>query len=321
MLRFVRVHRRNCSTLIHISPLRTDIMPVSSSPSRVTACLFGVLLTIQAHSSAAAVADIEPAVAVVAEKEAAGAPLQDAETRQLTGDMVARISIDETTAEYASYFAFEDSPGSNTTNRGATASCKTFPGDSDWPPGVVWDIFDRLLGTALIPTKPFGAPCYDSAWGPKDETKCANIINNSTNADFLSADPTANYWPIFEGRTCKPKNDTFGSQCTIGGYPEYAVNVTNVAQLQLAINFARSANLRLVIKNTGHCYLGKSLGAGALSLWMHNLKDIDFLPDYQGPGYSGPALKLAAGVSVREVYEVAEKHNVTVLGAVSWVKS
>lgn len=89
--------------------------------------------------------------------------------------------------------------------------------------------------------------------------------------------------------------------------------------MQLAINFARTTNMRLVIKNTGHCYLGKSLGAGALSLWMHNMRDIDFLPDYKGPGYSGPALKLAAGVTVREAYEAAEKYNVTILGAISWV--
>lgn len=126
-------------------------------------------------------------------------------------------------------------------------------------------------------------------------------------------------WPIFQGRTCMAKIDTAGKSCTIGGSPEYAIKVTNVAQIQLAINFARVANLRLVIKNTGHCYLGKSSGAGALSLWMHNLREINFLPNYKGPGYSGPALKLGAGVSVREVYEAAEKNGVTVLGAISWV--
>lgn len=306
---------------LDISSLQIDIMPVMSSFSGVAVCLLGILLFAQVRSSAAHILDIEPAVAIVTETEAAGAPLQNAERQQLTDDVVSRISSDKSTAEYASYFAFEDSPVSNANSRSTTAPCKSFPGDSDWPSDDVWDVFGHLLGKALIPTRPMGAPCYDSEWGEKDETECANIIKNSTNADFLSADPTANYWPIFEGRTCQPKNDTSGSQCTIGGYPEYAVKITNVAQVQLAINFARAANLRLVIKNTGHCYLGKSLGAGALSLWMHNMKDIDFLPDYKGPGYSGPALKLAAGVSVREVYEAADKHGVTVLGAVSWVSS
>lgn len=289
------------------------------SASGLAMCLFGALLAMQVHSLSAAFADIEPAVALVAQTEAAGAPLQDAERQQLTDDVVNRISSDQHTAEYASYFAFDTSPVSHLASPNETESCKSFPGDPGWPSDDAWDAFDHLLGRALIPTKPLGAPCYDSKWGEKDETECANIVKNTTNAIFLSADPTANFWPIFQGRTCQPKNDTSGLHCTIGGYPEYAVNVSNVAQVQLAINFAREANLRLVIKNTGHCYLGKSLGAGALSLWMHNLKDIDFLPDYSGPGYSGPALKLAAGVSVREVYEAAEKHDVTVLGAVCWV--
>ncbi|KAF2641400.1 FAD-binding domain-containing protein [Massarina eburnea CBS 473.64] len=288
------------------------------SRAAISACLLLALPVIHAQSSTIASTDIEPAATAVAETEAAGAPLQTAEIQQLTDGVVDRIRSDESTAEYAQYFAFEDSPISTQGRRRASPSCKTFPGDSNWPIDIVWDIFDLLLGKALIPTKPVGAPCYDSQWGKKNATKCASIVNNSTNANFLSDDPTANYWPIFEGRTCTVKNDTTGSQCNIGGYPEYAIKVTNVAQIQLAINFARTANLRLVIKNTGHCYLGKSLGAGALSLWTHNLKEIDFLPNYKGPGYSGPALKLAAGVSVRDVYEAADKNNVTVLGAVSW---
>ncbi|KAF5504947.1 FAD-linked oxidoreductase ZEB1 [Colletotrichum siamense] len=268
--------------------------------------------------AAATVSDIKPAVEVVAATAAAGALLQSTEVQQLTEDVVTRIVDHETTAEYASYFTFGDDPVSPSTQPQVRAACKAFPGDPSWPRDEVWGVLDQLLGGALIPTKPLGAPCYNSQWGARDDIECANIIKNSANANFLSADPTANYWPIFQGRTCQPKNEISGSECTIGGYPEYAINVTSVAQIQLAVNFARAANLRLVIKNTGHCYLGKSLGAGALSLWMHNVKDIEYLPKYEGPGYSGPAMKLAAGVSVREVYEVAEQNNVTVLGAVSW---
>ncbi|KAE9567964.1 hypothetical protein CGMCC3_g15906 [Colletotrichum fructicola] len=250
--------------------------------------------------AAATVPDIRPAVEFVAATAAAGALLQSTEVQQLTEDVVTRIVDHETTAEYASYFTFGDNPASPPTQPQVRPACKAFPDDPSWPRDEVWGVFDQLLGGALVPTKPLGAPCYDSKWGARDDIECANIIKNSTNANFLSADPTANYWPIFQGRTCQPRNETSGSECTIGGYPEYAINVTSVAQIQLAVNFARAANLRLVIKNTGHCYLGKSLGAGALSLWMHNLKDIEYLP------------------IVREVYEVAEQNNVTVLGAVSW---
>ena len=52
------------------------------------------------------------------------------------------------------------------------------------------------------------------------------------------------------------RNDTTeASQCTLGGFPEYVVNVSTAAQVQLAVNFARNLNIRLVIKNTGHEYV------------------------------------------------------------------
>lgn len=128
-------------------------------------------------------------------------------------------------------------------------------------------------------------------------------------------------WPIYQGRTCFPRNDTTSAdKCTLGGFPTHAVNVSSVAQIQLAINFARNRNIRVVIKNTGHCYLGKSSGAGSLSIWMHNLKDIEHLAEYKTKDYSGPALKAGAGVTVQEVYRVAEAQGGTVLGGVCEVK-
>lgn len=85
-----------------------------------------------------------------------------------------------------------------------------------------------------------------------------------------------------------------------------------MAQVQLAINFARNLNLRLVIKNTGHDYLGKSAGAGALNLWMHNLKDIKFVKNFKLAGYSGPAFKAGAGVQGLEILQAARDNGVSV---------
>jgi len=113
-----------------------------------------------------------------------------------------------------------------------------------------------------------------------------------------------------------PTEDPRSGNCTHGGSPVYAVNVSSVTQIQLAVNFARNANLRLVIKNTGHCYLGKSGGAGALSIWTHNLKDIRFYNRLEIPGYTGPAIKVGAGVTVREVYEEADRNGVSALGGI-----
>jgi FAD/FMN-containing dehydrogenase len=122
-------------------------------------------------------------------------------------------------------------------------------------------------------------------------------------------------WPLFQGRTCMPTSDPNGT-CTLGGYPSYSIKVSNVAQVQLGVNFARNLNLRLVVKNTGHDYIGKSSGAGALNIWTHNLKDIQFIKNYQNAEYSGPAFKAGAGVQGFEILEAARDNDVTVLAGI-----
>ena len=106
------------------------------------------------------------------------------------------------------------------------------------------------------------------------------------------------------------------SSCTLGGFPSYSLNVTTVAQIQLAVNFARNQHLRLVIRNTGHDFLGKNTGEGALSIWTHHLNDIKVIQQYESAGgrYSGPASKLGAGVMVYELYDVAEREGYTAVG-------
>lgn len=102
--------------------------------------------------------------------------------------------------------------------------------------------------------------------------------------------------------------------CSVGGYPEYVVNASTVAQIQLAVNFARENNMRLVIKNTGHDFGAKSVGKGALSIWTHHLKDSEFYGNYSTDTWSGQAVKLAAGVQVFEAYALAKKHDITLVG-------
>ena len=119
--------------------------------------------------------------------------------------------------------------------------------------------------------------------------------------------------PLYQGQTCLPQDAANGT-CEIGGYPSYTVKATNVAQIQLAINFARTLNLRLVVHNTGHDFLGKSTGYGALSIWTHNLKTVKYIEDYKSKSYSGPAFKLGAGIQVGELYAAAEEYGVTAVG-------
>lgn len=57
----------------------------------------------------------------------------------------------------------------------------------------------------------------------------------------------------------------------------------------------------------------ESAGEGALSIWTHNLKSLEYQPNFKGSTYSGAAIKMGSGVQAYEIYELADKYNVTVV--------
>jgi hypothetical protein len=99
----------------------------------------------------------------------------------------------------------------------------------------------------------------------------------------------------------------------MGNYVQYAINVTCAKDMVAGIKFAQSNNIRFIIRNTGHDFLGRSTGAGALSVWTHYLKDIKF-QNFSDAYYSGPAVKIGAGVVGYEILEAASAKGLVVVG-------
>lgn len=117
--------------------------------------------------------------------------------------------------------------------------------------------------------------------------------------------------PFFANRSCDPFTER-SAQCVLGTYVQYSINVSSAADVSAGINFANHRNIRLVIRNTGHDYNGKSTGAGALSLWMRNLKDIE-IKDWSDRHYTGKAIKMGAGVLGGEAYIAADAEGLQVV--------
>lgn len=108
------------------------------------------------------------------------------------------------------------------------------------------------------------------------------------------SDPSSVQAPYFANRSCDPFS-TPGDPCRYGNYVRYAVNVSSPDDVIATIAFAQGNNIRFVIRSTGHDYLGRSTGAGSISVWTHHLKDIEFL-DWSDASYIGKAVKVGAGV-------------------------
>jgi hypothetical protein len=195
----------------------------------------------------------------------------------------------------------------------SSGMCKPAPGDADWPTPETWDELNRLTGGALISTVPIGAPCFQGAH--YNAARCTEIIERWSDPHLHADDPTSVMNPLYQGATCMPQDAATGGTCQIGGSAAYSVKISTVAQVQLAVNFARNTGVRLVVHNTGHDYHGKSTGANALSIWTRNLNTIEFIERYSSPAssWTGSAFKLGAGVQVWELLAAANKRGVSVL--------
>jgi hypothetical protein len=135
------------------------------------------------------------------------------------------------------------------------AECKSVPGSSDWPTEQEWAAFNDTLGGQLIKTTPPGAVChleqptYDSAACPTVATEWATF-------PFHRNNPASGPWNNWNNDTCIPDVQY---TCSPLGYPVYVVNATTAEHVATGVKFAGSNNIRLIVKGTGHDYLGRSV--------------------------------------------------------------
>lgn len=191
--------------------------------------------------------------------------------------------------------------------------CRCFPGDDCWPRPEEWNELNRTLGGGLIKTIPIASVCHYNSFGiPYNAEACAELrsVWDYPGTHYVtSSSPMA---PLFANMSCDPFTAP-EAQCVIGSYVQYAVNASTADCFKATLDFAQRHNIRLVVRNTGHDYFGKSTGAGALAIWTHHMKGIS-IRDYESPTYTGKAMKLGAGVMNSEAQEVAHSHGLIVVG-------
>ncbi|KAK6063441.1 FAD-dependent isoamyl alcohol oxidase (FAD binding domain protein) [Seiridium cupressi] len=171
------------------------------------------------------------------------------------------------------------------------STCKNIPGDPGWPSQSDWAKLNATVGGRLIQTVPQASVCHHESNMQYDAAACAELQND---------------WTLSQTHPSKP--------CELGNYATYSINVTEAADIIAGLDFTNEHNIRLVIKNTGHDYLGKSTGVGALSLWTWNLKTTELIKNYTSSLYSGPAMKVGSGVVGGEAIEIAAAEGYRIVG-------
>ncbi|MBV9273380.1 MAG: FAD-binding protein, partial [Verrucomicrobia bacterium] len=159
------------------------------------------------------------------------------------------------------------------------------PGDPQWPSDEAWQELGRRLEGRLIRVAPplpayFGAPSY--------LTK--EIKNPYYLGDEVGLTQTLGWVGAWTSRPSV-----------------YAVAAKSAADVVVAVNFARTHKLRLVVKGGGHSYQGTSNAAGSLLIWTRPMSAVVLHDAFVGTGCEGqvapqPAVSIEAGAIWGHVY-------------------
>ncbi|KAH6692456.1 isoamyl alcohol oxidase [Plectosphaerella plurivora] len=197
---------------------------------------------------------------------------------------------------------------------GQEYACKCYPGEDCWPAQTAWDALDAEVDGNLQLHVPPEAACYNTFDGllgsieTYDKEKCDDVTAKWADAKWNVDTPALNLWKYWTNVTCTPTEDPTES-CTLGYYGVYVIMAKTHDHIKAGINFARDNNLRLVIRNTGHDFVGRSTGYGSLIINTHSFQDINF-HTWTGPGkYRGGAVTIAAGVQGGTVLAAAAARN------------
>jgi hypothetical protein len=135
----------------------------------------------------------------------------------------------------------------------SSSSCKVSPGTSSWPSQSKWHSLNSSISGRLLQPAPPGAVCHPDQ-PTYNAALCPVVAAEWFNVDFYAQDPITSAWPFWNNDSCLP---WLPSPCSGEGYPVYAVNATCKEDVKKGVDFARENNVRIVVKATGHDYIGR----------------------------------------------------------------
>ncbi|KAJ7258500.1 hypothetical protein C8J57DRAFT_1451069 [Mycena rebaudengoi] len=195
----------------------------------------------------------------------------------------------------------------NTLTNNRSRTCKNIPTDAGWPSAAEWRTFNASIDGRLIRTIPIGTPCHFPTY---DESRCRASWHLSA---FHAESSFSMMTPFFANLSCDPFTSP-GDQCILGTYVQYAVNVSLPIHIYKTLDFVKKHNIRFVVQNTGHDYMGKSTGANALSIWTHFIWETLWIEDFESSSYRGVEVTAQAGVTAHILYEQADSRGLAIVG-------
>jgi len=163
------------------------------------------------------------------------------------------------------------------------------PGDPQWPSEKSWAELEKAVNGNLVKLESPLAACKTG-----DRSACDELFKGLKNPYSIGDNPAltqSSGWL-----------DAWHSETSV-----YAVAAKTTADVVAAIKYARSNNLRLVVKGGGHSYQGTSNAPDSLLIWTRAMDNIVMHDSFVAEGCAGkqapqPAVTLGAGVTWLHAY-------------------
>ncbi|PBK89036.1 FAD-binding domain-containing protein [Armillaria gallica] len=166
--------------------------------------------------------------------------------------------------------------------------CRTVPGDPSFPSGEEWDGLNSSISGRLVKAIPSAQFC--------------DTHGGCTDAEWTSASFRA---------------DIPGAM-NFGNVPLYAILAESVEDVQIAVAFSSTHNLRLAVKASGHDLLGRSTARDSLLISTHKFQNITFAENFTVSGRDeGSAVTVGSGVPLNTLYQAAKEQGKILVGGVA----
>ena len=151
------------------------------------------------------------------------------------------------------------------------------PGDPAWPSPASWQKLNDAVGGNLTRVQPLFDPCRREG----DGAACREVLANLHNPFYIGDQPS--------GTEVSGWLDAWTPAPSV-----YAIRARNTADVVAGVNFAREKQLRLVVKGTGHSYLGTSNAPDSLLIWTRAMNQVQLHETFVASGCEGKAQPVTA---------------------------
>ncbi|HEY2808636.1 MAG TPA: FAD-binding oxidoreductase [Steroidobacteraceae bacterium] len=151
------------------------------------------------------------------------------------------------------------------------------PADPGWPTPAQWQQLKDATGGGLLPVQPLFAACTAGA----GSAGCRQALAGIRNPFYIGDQPGGTQVSGWLGAWTPAAS-------------AYALRARDSGDVAAAVNFARTHNLRLVVKGGGHSYQGTSSAPDSLLVWTRALNRVELHDAFVGQGCAGRIAPVAA---------------------------